>query len=122
VDVPDHLVAVAELPGPALATIEISASRVAEPNAAWLTGTEGTLVADFDAGTLTLTRGDGPAAAVTIPDAERADWRVEAEFIDAIREGTPVRRTDFATGVRYMAFTDAVIASIAEGRRVAIEP
>jgi predicted dehydrogenase len=122
VDVPDHLVAVAELPGPTLATIEISASPTGEPNAFRLTGTDGTLRADFDAGTLELSRGAGPAEPVAIPDAERADWRVEAEFIEAIREGTPVRRTDFATGVRYMAFTDAVIASIAEGRRVTIAP
>jgi predicted dehydrogenase len=120
VDVPDHLVAIAELPGPTLATIELSASRRAEPNAAWLFGTEQTLRFDFEAGTLGTAAPDGPWLPVAIPDAERAGWRVEEEFIDAIRLGTPVTRTDFATGVRYMAFTDAVVESVRSGRRVEV--
>lgn len=48
------------------------------------------------------------------PDQARA-WRVEADFVDAIREGAPVRFTDFGTGVRYMEFTEAVARSAEEG-------
>ena len=33
VDVPDHLAVIAELPGPAILTMELAASRRAEPNA-----------------------------------------------------------------------------------------
>ena len=57
-------------------------------------------------------------APVEIPAYERQDWRVEAEFIGAIRGQEQVRLTDFATGVRYMAFTDAVNESAATGQRV----
>ena len=48
---------------------------------------------------------------VTIPPEKRGGWRVEADFIESIREGKPVRLTDFATGVEYMRFTEAVWAS-----------
>ena len=48
---------------------------------------------------------------VDIPEAERGKWRVEAEFIAAIRGQDRVHFTDFATGVRYMEFTEAVARS-----------
>jgi predicted dehydrogenase len=48
------------------------------------------------------------------PDQARS-WRVEADFVDAIRLGTPVTLTDFATGVAYMEFTEAVARSAEEG-------
>ena len=51
------------------------------------------------------------------PD-EAADWRVEQEFVDAIRGDGEVRLTDFATGAAYMAFTDAARQSAREGRRI----
>jgi hypothetical protein len=38
-------------------------------------------------------------------------WRVEADWVDSIRNGTPVKFTDFATGVAYMEFTEAVARS-----------
>lgn len=51
--------------------------------------------------------------------AEKAGgWRVEAEFMDAIRQGTPIVFTDFATGVRYMEFTEAVARSAESGEAV----
>jgi predicted dehydrogenase len=50
-----------------------------------------------------------------IPAEQRGGWRVEAEFIGAIRGEEPVRFTDFATGVKYMEFTSAVHKSAAEG-------
>ena len=43
------------------------------------------------------------------PDPDLVDgWRVEEEFVNAIRGLEPVRLTDFDTGVRYMEWTDAV--------------
>ena len=44
-------------------------------------------------------------------EAMRGGWRVEADFIAAIRGERPVTHTDFATGVRYMQFTEAVARS-----------
>ena len=42
-------------------------------------------------------------------------WRVEREFIGAIRQQEAVRRTTFADGVRYMEFTEAVRLSLDRG-------
>lgn len=48
---------------------------------------------------------------VTIPPENLRSWRVEAEFIAAIRGEEPVRRTDFSAGLQYMEFTEAVARS-----------
>ncbi len=48
---------------------------------------------------------------IAIPPEKAGGWRVEAEFVDAIRTGTPIRFTDFASGVQYMEFTEAVVRS-----------
>jgi predicted dehydrogenase len=55
---------------------------------------------------------------IPIPEEKAGGWRVEAEFIDAIRSGTPIRFTDFATGVKYMEFTEAVARSAERGEPV----
>jgi predicted dehydrogenase len=55
--------------------------------------------------------GDKHLRELSIPAAKRGQWRVEAEFIGAIRGEEPVRRTDFASGLRYMEFTEAVLSS-----------
>jgi predicted dehydrogenase len=52
---------------------------------------------------------------IPIPAEKAGGWRVEADFVDAIRHGTPVRFTDFATGVAYMEFTEAVAVSAEHG-------
>ncbi len=53
-----------------------------------------------------------------VPAEKRGGWRVEAEFIGAIRGYEKVRLTDFATGVKYMEFTEAVARSAASQTRV----
>jgi predicted dehydrogenase len=50
-------------------------------------------------------------AEIPIPPERARAWRVEADFVDAIRTGAPIRFTDFATGVEYMEFTEAVVLS-----------
>ena len=50
----------------------------------------------------------------------RGDWRVEEEFINAIRGIEPVTHTNFFDGVRYMEFTDAVNISMQRGERVTL--
>lgn len=73
-----------------------------------LNGSEGGVRLDLATETLWLARRGEPEKRVEIPAEKRGGWRVEHDFIESIREGKPVRLTDFATGVRYMAFTDAV--------------
>ncbi|HUG90391.1 MAG TPA: Gfo/Idh/MocA family oxidoreductase [Planctomycetaceae bacterium] len=62
--------------------------------------------------------GENALRDVDIPPEERGGWRVEAEFIGAIRGQERVRFTDFATGVQSMQFTEAVHVSAASGRPV----
>ena len=57
--------------------------------------------------------GDSELELVDIPEDQRGGWRVEAEFIAAVRGQDKVHYTDFATGVRYMEFTEAVARSAA---------
>jgi predicted dehydrogenase len=55
---------------------------------------------------------------VPIPAEKAGGWRVEAEFVEAIRTGSPIRLTDFATGVGYMEFTEAVALSAQQGEPI----
>jgi predicted dehydrogenase len=57
--------------------------------------------------------GDTKLKVVDIPADRRGEWRVEREFVGAIRGEEKVRMTDFATGMRYMEFTEAVARSAA---------
>lgn len=57
--------------------------------------------------------GDQATRVVDIPADRRGAWRVEAEFVAAVRGEERVRFNDFATGVRYMEFTEAVARSAA---------
>jgi predicted dehydrogenase len=73
-----------------------------------LNGSKAGLRLDLAREELWRTEAGGAEQLVDVPEAQRGRWRVEADFVDSIREGKPVTLTDFATGVRYMRFTDAV--------------
>jgi predicted dehydrogenase len=55
---------------------------------------------------------------IPIPAGRARHWRVEEEFISAICDRTPIEWTNFATGVRYMEFTEAVARSAQLGQTV----
>ena len=55
---------------------------------------------------------------IPVPAEKAGGWRVEAEFVDAIRGAGTIEFTDFATGVRYMEFTEAVARSAASAQAV----
>ena len=56
---------------------------------------------------------------VPCPENERGGWRVEEEFINAIRGHEPVTYTPFEIGLQYMQFTSAVNQSfLNQGERV----
>ena len=61
---------------------------------------------------------DSELREIGIPEERRGGWRVEAEFVGAIRGEEPVLRTDFGTGLRYMEFTEAVVESSQTGQPV----
>ncbi len=83
-------------------------------------GTTGSLVVDLGAKRIELVR-DGAREPVTIRDEDRAGWTAEIDFVSAIRGGPPGTLTDFATGLGYMAFLEAVQRSAASGSRTVIE-
>jgi len=58
--------------------------------------------------------GDAQMRELVIPPEKIGGWRVEAEFIGAIRGEEQVCRTDFASGVQYMEFTEAIARSAAD--------
>jgi predicted dehydrogenase len=122
VTVPDHVEILANLARGAIARLRFSAITPIGPvNEAWIHGSDGTLRLDADARALWVARrGDKALAEVPIPAAQRIGWRVEEEFVNAIRGREPVSRTTFEDGVRYMEFTDAVARSMAEGRAMEV--
>ncbi len=91
-----------------------------------LYGTEGVLYYDIVHERIYgRSRSRGPRATqdedlreIPIPQEKARAWRVEADFVDAIRRGTPIRFTDFMTGVSYMEFTEAVARSAQRGESV----
>lgn len=72
-----------------------------------LNGETAGLRLDLAKAELWLAKRGAPEQRVAVPPAADGGWRVEEDFIASIREGRPVRLTDFATGVKYMRFTEA---------------
>jgi len=120
VEVPDHVDILATLERDAVAHLRFSAVTGLAPAAGvWIFGSEGTLHLEADAKRLLGgKRGDKELREIPIPAARRIGWRVEEEFVNAIRGREKIARTSFEDGVRYMEFTDAVTTSAAEGRAV----
>jgi len=87
-------------------------------------GTEGTLrLRQPVDGPMALSagkRGEAAMVPVEIDPAKRGSWRVEEEFINAIRGKERITHTDFATGVKYMEWTTAVFLSLHQGQAVTL--
>jgi predicted dehydrogenase len=131
VETPDSVQAAAVLAGGARAVYHFSGvTPFGLGMGIWLYGSDGVLRYDIAADRIfgaSRRGGGGPASAqdlkeIPIPAEKAGGWRVEADFVASIRDGAPVRLTDFATGVAYMEFTEAVAVSAREGRAVEIPP
>ena len=88
---------------------------------AWIFGDKGTLafITPNNAEPyLQLSKKGSPMGALAIDPAKRGDWRVEEEFVNAVRGREGVTHTDFVTAVKYMEWTDAVTLSMRERREV----
>tara|TARA_B100000745_G_scaffold18095_1_gene12720 strand:+ start:215 stop:1357 length:1143 start_codon:yes stop_codon:yes gene_type:complete len=87
-------------------------------------GTEGTLrLLQVGDGSLTLysgSRGVEGLKVVEIDPAKKGGWRVEEEFINAIRGVEAVTHTDFTTAIKYMEWSDAVTRSLRSGISVSV--
>jgi predicted dehydrogenase len=124
VKIPDHIEIIANLARGAIARLRFSAIAAFGPPAeAWIFGSDGTLRLEADAKKLWMgRRWDKGLAEVPIPPEQRIGWRVEEEFVNAIRGRERITRTSFEDGVCYMEFTDAVAKSLANGHAVEVLP
>jgi predicted dehydrogenase len=122
VSVPDHVDILATLAGGAIAHLRFSAvTALAPPSEVWLFGSEGTLRLDADARRVYGgRRGASALDEIVIPAERRIGWRVEEEFVNAVRGVEKVTHTTFEDGVSYMEFTEAVARSASTGRAVSL--
>jgi predicted dehydrogenase len=122
VKVPDHVDILAQFRGGAIGHLRFSSVMgLAPASEAWIFGREGTL--RLEAESLRLTggrRGESGLREIPVPPKTRIGWRVEEEFVNAIRGREKVARTSFEDGVRYMEFTDAVTRSASTGQTVEV--
>ena len=120
ITIPDQVEVLCEMvSGPVLHMRITSVIGLAPADAVWYHGTEGTLRYDVDTATLHGgRRGSDGLSEIEIRPEMRGDWRVEEEFISAIRGNERVTRTSFEDGVRYMEFTDAVLRSSQTGETI----
>lgn len=122
VTMPDHVDVLAALACGATAHLRSSAvTGLAPPDEVWLFGSEGTLRLDVPSRRLYVGR-RGEESLKELPAAPHAGngWRVEEEFIGAIRGHAPVTRTTFEDGIRYMEFTEAAIRSAQSGQAIGL--
>jgi predicted dehydrogenase len=118
VDVPDSLGVIAEMACGATAVYHLSsAARHGVSSALEFHGTRGALRLENGRAWMAGEQDQDMRELVVEPTA-RGGWRVEQDFVDAIRLGTSVTRTSFADGLKYMIFTEAVQRSLRQGRRI----
>jgi predicted dehydrogenase len=120
VHIPEHLTVLADMACGAQATFSISSITGLVPaQEAVLYGSEGTL--RFAGGRLYGgRRGDEALTEMTIAAPEQGSWRVEEEFVAAIRGLEPIQYTTFSAGVKYMHFTEAVACSRITGEQISL--
>jgi predicted dehydrogenase len=121
VTVPDHVDVLCQI-GDAQAHLAFSAvTGLGTAGDVWLFGTEGTLHLD----TASMKPSGGRRGArsleeIPISPEKEASWRVEEEFIGAIRGQETVKRTSFEDGAAYMEFTEAVTKSAQSRKSVSL--
>lgn len=122
VGTPDSVQVIAELENGARATYQFSGVCPAGGGMGIrLFGTDGALSYDLENDrlmgirTADVKNGKKEWKPIVLPADPLRGWRVEADWINSIRTGAPVRFTDFATGVAYMEFTEGVARSAEHG-------
>lgn len=127
VGTPDHVHALAVLQNGARVSYHLSGvSMFGQASTITFFGTDGVLCYDLLADRLYgANLGKGRTSAgldemeeIPIPADKAGGWQVEADFVASIRDRAKVRFTDFASGVAYMEFTEAVARSAQNGMPV----
>jgi len=118
VDVPDVYVASGLLKRGARVTYHLSgAAAGATGNGIVVYGTKGSIAWRMG-DSADLVEVGGPPMPIAADPGTARGWQVEADFVASVRDGAPVRLTNFEDGVAYMRVVDAAHRSWTEGRRV----
>jgi predicted dehydrogenase len=120
VRIPEHIDVVGDLACGAQLHIQVSTvAGLAGAPEVYVFGSNGTL--RFSGNKLYGgQKDDTELTEVDIPDTEAGGWRVEEEFVNAIRGNEVITHTDFDTGVKYMEFTEAVTRSMQAGTAITL--
>ncbi len=119
VAMPDHVDILYELANGAQVHMRASESTgLSNGNQTWLHGSEGTIHIDERQAVFAGRRGDSNLQEVPNPPASQARYRVEEEFVNAIRGLERVTLTTFEVGAHYMEWTEAVHRSAQTGHAV----
>ena len=120
VRIPEHIDVVGDLACGAQLHIQVSnVAGLAGAPEVYIFGSNGTL--RFSGNRLYGgQKGDTELNEIDIPEAEAGEWRVEEEFVNAIRGEEVITHTDFETGVKYMEFTEAVTRSMQSGTAITL--
>ena len=120
VRIPEHIDVVGDLACGAQLHIQVSTvAGLAGAPEVYVFGSNGTL--RFSGNKLYGgQKGDAELSEIDIPDTEVGGWRVEEEFVNAIRGNEVITHTDFDTGVKYMEFTEAVTRSMQSGTAITL--
>jgi len=117
--IPDHVEVLYELENGAPVHMKFSETTgLSRGNDIWIFGSEGTIHVDNGQSIFFGRRGDNALAPYPNPPEQQAQYRVEEEFVNAIRGIEPVVLNTFDVGVRYMEWTEAIYRSAESGRVV----
>ncbi len=116
--VPEHIDIVMDMICGASAYIKISTVQgLANENEATIYGSEGTIRMG-DGKIHGARRGEEALGEIEIRPEDHGEWRVEEEFVNAIRGLEKVTHTPLDIGIKYMEFTEAVNRSMEEGKAI----
>ncbi len=120
VRIPEHIDVLADMGCGAQLNLQVSGvTGLAGPPEIFIFGSKGTL--RYSENKLYGgQRNDKALQEIEIPANERGGWRVEEEFVNAIRGKEKITHTNFEDGVKYMEFTEAALRSAAEGIAVTL--
>lgn len=121
IEIPEHLNIMAEMHCGALTQMQFSSVTGLAENSqeVWIYGSKGTLHLDIQKNILRV--GDeksGKMKKIKPVEHKYNRWRVEEEFIGAIRGQEKIKFTTYDEGVRYMEFTEAVAVSCRQGKKI----
>lgn len=121
VTIPDHVDVLMEFANGGQGHMRVSTvTGLARGAEVWLHGSQGTLRVDSNLDVFGGQRGDGQLEPIENPPENQYAWRVEEEFISAIRGQEPVTHTPFDEGLHYMEFTEAVTRSAQTGQAISL--